>query len=56
MQLDGVEYNVDEHAVLEKFEGDPADGKLLERITLHNGEIVSRETFTLEGGDYHRSN
>jgi hypothetical protein len=39
---------VREEVVLEKFEGDPADGKLLERITLVNGEITKREVFDEE--------
>lgn len=34
-----------EEYVLEKFWGDPADGKLYERITITDGEIVSVETF-----------
>lgn len=56
MNIEGIEYNVDEHVVLEKFEGDPEDGKLVERITLLNGEIINQESFDLEGGDYHSSN
>lgn len=38
--------NVEEvHVVLEKFEGDPADGILAERLTIVNGEIVEHEVF-----------
>lgn len=50
---------VEERVVLEKFEGEPAEGKLLERITLVNGELVAHETFEngelvdrREGGQY----
>lgn len=55
---DKAEVIVKEEAVLEKFEGDPADGLLLERITLLNGEITKHEFFedgelvkTVEGGN-----
>lgn len=34
-----------EQVVLEKFDGDPEDGKLTERITVVDGKIVSREVF-----------
>lgn len=54
---DITELIVKEEAVLEKFEGDPADGLLLERITLLNGEITKHEFFedgelvhSVEGG------
>ena len=55
---DKAEVIVKEEAVLEKFEGDPNDGLLLERITLLNGEITKHEFFedgelvkTVEGGN-----
>lgn len=56
MNIEGIEYDIDEHVVLEKFEGDPEDGKLVERLTILNGEIINKETFTLEGGDSNSSN
>lgn len=49
---------VREEAVLEKFEGQPEDGNLLERITIVDGEITKHEFFedgvlanTVEGGN-----
>lgn len=39
-----------EEAVLEKFDGEPEDGILRERITIVNGEIVQHEFFD-EGGE-----
>lgn len=32
---------VKEHTVLQKFEGDPEDGKLLETIEFEDGKVVS---------------
>jgi hypothetical protein len=49
---------VREEAVLEKFDGEPEDGVLAERITLVNGEVIKHEFFengevvrTIEGGN-----
>lgn len=49
---------VREEAVLEKFDGEPEDGILVERITLVDGEIIKHEFFeegevvrTIEGGN-----
>lgn len=49
---------VREEAVLEKFEGEPEDGVLLERITIVDGSITKHEFFedgmltnTVEGGN-----
>lgn len=49
---------VREEAVLEKFEGTPEDGVLLERITIVDGEITRHEFFEdgelvnkIEGGN-----
>lgn len=36
---------VKEEVVLEKFNGDPEDGDIAERIVLVNGEMVSHEVF-----------
>jgi hypothetical protein len=48
-----------EEAVLEKFDGEPEDGILVERITLLNGVITKHEFFkdgevvdVTEGGNY----
>ena len=40
---------VREEAVLEKFDGEPEDGLVRERITLVNGEIVKHEFFDESG-------
>lgn len=49
---------VREEAVLEKFNGEPEDGDLAERITIVDGKITKHEFFengelvkTLEGGN-----
>lgn len=36
---------VSETTVLEKFDGDPADGRLVERITIVDGVKVAHEFF-----------
>lgn len=36
---------INEEAVLEKFEGNPEDGIILERITLVNGVKIKHEFF-----------
>lgn len=36
---------VDEKTVLEKFEGEPRPENLIERIHIHNGDIVKWEKF-----------
>lgn len=36
---------VKEEMILEKFDGEPEDGILAERITVVNGEIVKHEVF-----------
>lgn len=41
--LDLSKVNIDEKVVLEKFEGDLEDNNLIERLTIHNGEIVLHE-------------
>lgn len=38
---DGIK--VDEHVVLQKFDGEVEDGKLVERLTVHNGKLVLHE-------------
>lgn len=48
MAGDRFDLNVDETLVLEKFEGDPSDGKMIERLTVLNGEIINKETFNRE--------
>lgn len=45
---DGARMHVTEEAVLEKYDGDPPDGRLVERITVRDGVVVSRETFDTE--------
>lgn len=35
--------DVDEHVVLSKFEGDPVPENEFERVTIHNGEVVSHD-------------
>jgi hypothetical protein len=57
MSKDKAKTVVREEAVLEKFEGEPEDGILAERITLVNGAITKHEFFedgkvveTIEGG------
>lgn len=40
---------VREEAVLEKFDGEPEDGILRERITLVDGELVKHEFFDESG-------
>jgi len=40
---ESTEARVDEHVLLEKFNGDPADGDVIERIEILNGTIVKRE-------------
>lgn len=40
---------LEERVVLEKFDGDVADGRLVERITVVNGGVVERETFPSGG-------
>jgi hypothetical protein len=47
---DTSEVVVDENAVLEKFEGDPLPENLVERVYLHNGEIVKHEIY--ENGEF----
>lgn len=49
MSTDAQMTVVREEIVLEKFDGDPADGKLTERLTIVDGLIVSRETFDTTG-------
>lgn len=49
MSHDVAKLAVREDAVLEKFDGEPEDGILRERITLVNGDIVKHEYFD-EGG------
>lgn len=44
---------VREEAVLEKFDGDPSDGVVRERITLVNGSIVKHEYFDDSGNPTH---
>lgn len=43
MPGDSGRVSVEEKVVLEKFDGDPADGKLIERLTVLNGKIIKRE-------------
>ena len=38
----------EERVVLEKFDGDPADGRLVERITIVDGELAAHEYFDPE--------
>lgn len=38
-----AEVNVDERVVLQKFEGDPLPENEVERVTIHNGEVVAHE-------------
>ena len=45
---DEVPMVLSERVVLEKFEGDPADGRLLERVVIVDGEVVERETYEIE--------
>lgn len=40
---------IDEHIVLSKFEGDALPENEIERVTIHNGEIVSHEK--IENGE-----
>jgi hypothetical protein len=58
MSEEKAKVNVREDAVLEKFEGEPEDGVLLERIYLTDGVITKHEFFedgevvrTVEGGN-----
>ena len=39
---------LEERVVLQKFDGDVADGRLVERITIVDGDVVAHETFTIE--------
>ena len=39
---------LEERVVLEKFDGDVADGRLVERITVVDGDVVEHETFPVE--------
>lgn len=45
MAGDRGKIKVEEKVVLEKFDGDPADGRLAERITMIDGKIVNHEKF-----------
>jgi hypothetical protein len=54
---------VREEAVLEKFDGNPEDGVIVERITLLDGVITKHEFFedgevvdVTEGGNYNSTN
>lgn len=49
MSNDVAKTVVREEAVLEKFDGEPEDGVLRERITLVNGDIVKHDFFDEEG-------
>lgn len=42
---DGGTLIVEERSILEKFDGEAADGRLVERITIVDGEIVAHEYF-----------
>ena len=43
---DTAELVIEERTVLEKFDGDPGEGRLVERITIVDGETVAHEYFT----------
>ena len=41
--IESEEVVIDEHVVLSKFEGEALPENEIERITIHNGEIVSHD-------------
>lgn len=43
MTGEASQIKVKEHVVVQKFEGNPEDGRLVETITLEDGLIVHRE-------------
>lgn len=43
MITDNENVNIEEVIVLEKFEGEPIPENLVERVYLHNGEIIKVE-------------
>lgn len=43
MTNDAGKLRVTERVVLQKFEGDAADGKLIETVHIEDGRIVGRE-------------
>lgn len=45
MVTDTPEVNIDEQAILSKFEGEPLPENLIERVYIDNGKIVKHEFY-----------
>lgn len=45
MVTDDPQVNIDEQAILSKFEGEPLPENLIERVYIDNGKIVKHEFY-----------